>query len=61
MSFICLISLMVYTLVKSLLGKKLKYSLLKENGKKLRPQHPVRCNITGPSSSGKSVFLTNLI
>ena len=23
--------------------------------------HPVRCNITGPSSSGKSNFLTNLI
>ena len=23
--------------------------------------HPVRCNISGPSSSGKSVFLTNLI
>ena len=27
----------------------------------LYPQHPVRCNITGPSESGKSVFLTNLI
>ena len=29
--------------------------------KKLYPSHPVRCIITGPSSSGKSVFLTNLI
>ena len=27
----------------------------------LYPIHPVRCIITGPSSSGKSVFLTNLI
>ena len=25
------------------------------------PTHPVRCINTGPSSSGKSVFLTNLI
>ena len=24
------------------------------------PDHPVRCVITGPSESGKSVFLTNL-
>ena len=29
--------------------------------KKLYPQHPVRCIITGPSIVGKSVFLTNLI
>ena len=29
--------------------------------KKLYPTHPVRCIITGPSCSGKSVFLTNLI
>ena len=29
--------------------------------KKLYPIHPVRCNKTGPSESGKSVFLTNLI
>ena len=29
--------------------------------KKFYPNHPVRCIITGPSSSGKSVFLTNLI
>ena len=27
----------------------------------LCPTHPVRCTITGPSESGKSVFLTNLI
>ena len=25
------------------------------------PQHPLRCIITGPSNSGKSVFLTNFI
>ena len=29
--------------------------------KYLYPNHPVRCIITGPSCSGKSVFLTNLI
>ena len=28
--------------------------------KNLYPQHPVRCIITGPSNSGKSVLLTNL-
>ena len=27
----------------------------------LYPNHPVRCNITGRSECGKSVFLTNLI
>ena len=27
----------------------------------LYPTHPVRCMITGPSESGKSYFLTNLI
>ena len=27
----------------------------------LYPNHPVRCIITGPSNTGKSVFLTNLI
>ena len=26
----------------------------------LYPSHPCRCIITGPSESGKSVFLTNL-
>ena len=30
-------------------------------GKKLYPSHPCRVIITGPSESGKSVFLTNLI
>ena len=29
--------------------------------KKLYPNHPVRCIITGPSNVGKSVLLTNLI
>jgi len=29
--------------------------------KKLYPNHPVRCIITGPSECGKSYFLTNLI
>ena len=29
--------------------------------KKLYPNHPVRCIITGPTECGKSVFLTNLI
>ena len=29
--------------------------------KKLYPHHPLRCIICSPSSSGKSVFLTNLI
>ena len=27
----------------------------------LYPNHPVRCNIIGPSEWGKTVFLTNLI
>ena len=49
--FLCLISLMVYTLIKPLL----------EMEKILYPSHPVRCIITGPSECGKSVFLTNLI
>ena len=29
--------------------------------KKLYPSHPCRVIITGPSCSGKSIFLTNLI
>ena len=33
----------------------------KKREKFLYPTHPVRCIITGPSCSGKSVFLTNLI
>ena len=31
------------------------------NGEVSYPNHPVRCNITGSSECGKSVFLTNLI
>ena len=27
----------------------------------LYPEHPVRCNITGPSECGKSVFLTSFV
>ena len=29
--------------------------------KTLYPKHPLRCIKTGPSNSGKTVFLTNLI
>ena len=54
LSFLCLISLMVYTLVKPLFNNK-------QMEKFLYPQHPVSCIITGPSECGKSVFLTNLI
>ena len=57
MSLICLISLMVYTLIKPLFNKKSTLQMEKI----LYPQHPVRCIITGPSECGKSVFLTNLI
>ena len=57
MSLICLLSLMVYTLIKPLFNKKTTL----EMEKYLYPKHPVRCIITGPSSSGKSIFLTNLI
>ena len=57
LSFLCLMSLMVYTLIKPLFNKK---STL-EMEKILYPTHPVRCIITGPSECGKSVFLTNLI
>ena len=38
-----------------------KYNNNFNSDKFLYPNHPVRCIITGPSSSGKSVFLTNLI
>ena len=38
-----------------------KYNNKFKSEKFLYPRHPVRCIITGPSSSGKSVFLTNLI
>ena len=27
----------------------------------LYPNHPVRCNITGPSEGGKSIVLLNLV
>ena len=57
LSFICLISLMLNTLVKPLFNKKNRERM----DKILYPQHPVRCNITGPSECGESVFLTNLI
>ena len=57
MSLICLISFMVYTLIKPLINKK--YIII--NGENFIPKHPVRCIITGPSECGKSVFLTNLI
>ena len=57
MSLIYLISLMVYTLIQPLSNKN---KLIKME-KILYPNHPVRCIITGPSCSGKSVLLTNLI
>ena len=50
MSLICLVSLMVYTLIKSLFNKK----TILEMEKILYPTHPLRCIITGPSCSGKS-------
>ena len=53
-SFLCLISLMVYTSIKPLFnGNYLE--------KILYPTYPVRCIITGPSECGESVFLTTLI
>ena len=54
LSLFCLISLMVYTLIKPFFNNK-------QMEKFLYPNHPVRCIITGPSECGKSVFLTNLI
>ena len=60
MSLVCLISVMVYTLIKPLIRKKIKYSLVMNMDKYLYPNHPVRHIITGPSECGKSVFLTNL-
>ena len=51
LSFSCLLSLMDYTLIKTLFKKMMdKYPY---------PTHPVRCITTGPSEFGKSVFLTN--
>ena len=53
LSFLCLMSLMVYTLIKPLFDTK-------QMEKLFYPTHPVRCIITGPTCCGKSVFLTNL-
>ena len=47
-SLVCLISFMVYTLVKPLINKKME--------KILYPNHPCRCIITGPSNVGKTYF-----
>ena len=55
LSFLCLMSLMVYTLIKPFFHYK------KMIEKFLYPTHPIRCIITGPSECGKSVFLTNSI
>ena len=57
LSFLCLMSLMIYTIIKSLFNN---YKSLKMD-KILYPTHPVRCIITGPSECGKSEFLTNSI
>ena len=54
LSLLCLMSLMVYTLIKPLFNNK-------QMEKLLYPSHPVCCIITGPNERGKSVFLTNLI
>ena len=54
LSILCLLSLMIYTLIKPLLNI---YSWRKN----LYPNHPVRCIISGPSNVGKSVLLTNLL
>ena len=54
LSFLCLMSLMIYTLIKPLFNNK-------KMEKFLYPNHPVRCIITGSSCSGKSVSVTNLI
>ena len=59
LSLICLISPMIYTLIKPLFNKKKFCQIQLE--KILYATHPVRCIITGPSECGKSVFLTNLI
>ena len=51
-SFLCLISFMVYILIKILFKKKKKF---------LFPFHPVRCIKTGASECGKFVFLTKFV
>ena len=53
LSFLCLMSLMVYTLIKPLIKIMMD--------KYLYPNHPVRCVITRPSECGKSVFPIKLI
>ena len=53
LSFLCLMSLMVYTLFKPLINNK-------QIDRNFFPNHPVRCIISGPSECGKSVFPTNL-
>ena len=52
--FLCLMSLMVYTLNKPFFQNEFMENIF-------YPNHPVRCIITGPSKSAKSVFLTDLI
>ena len=53
-SFLCLMSLMVYTLIKPLFNNKYMEKFLYAT-------HPLRCIITSPSECGKSVILRNLI
>ena len=54
LSFLCLVTLLVNTIIKLLFHNK-------QMEKFPYPTNPVRCIITGPSESGKSVILTNLI
>ena len=61
-SFLCLLSLMIYTLIKPLLKTKRQKNIITFNSEKYPyPIRPVMCIITGPSECGKSVFLTNSI
>ena len=54
LSFLCLMSLLVFTLVKLLFNNKSMENFL-------YPNHPIRCIITGPTECGKSVLITNSI
>ena len=54
LSFLCMLSLMVYILIKPLFNHKDMIAKL------LYPTRPGRSIITGPSDCGKSVVLTNL-
>ena len=54
LSFLCFMNLMVYTLFKLFVRKLMMEKFFNQT-------HPLRCIICGPSSSGKSVFLTKLI